>query len=145
LAEQRPWEVVDVNMGGQPLARQVRIGGRSFAHAVWAQPTADRGTSQISYRLNGRAGRLHGVVGIVDATEGAGAEVVVPVAVFRIYGDGNLLWESDRLSGRGAAQVLDVAVARIDLLALVCESESAAAVSAVAWGDLQLQSKGASP
>jgi hypothetical protein len=69
----------------------------------------------------------------------------VPVAVFRIYGDGNLLWESDRLSGRGAAQVLDVAVARIDLLALVCESESAAAVSAVAWGDLQLQSKGASP
>lgn len=138
LAEQRPWEMVDVNTGGQPLARHVRIGGRSFAHAVWAQPTADRGTSQISYRLDGRAGRLHGVAGIADAAEGAGAEETVPAAVFRIYGDGNLLWESDRLSGRGAAQVLDIAVARSDLLALVCESESPAAVSAFAWGNLYL-------
>jgi len=120
--------------------RSVKIGGQAYDRAVCLRPAEDQGTTQIAFQLDARFVHLRGVAGIADLPSPSrnGADRDQPQAVFRVYGDGNLLWESKPLSGRGDHQALDCTVAGVDVLTFVAESQSAAAISDLAWADLKL-------
>ncbi|HPM79359.1 MAG TPA: NPCBM/NEW2 domain-containing protein [Candidatus Anammoximicrobium sp.] len=120
--------------------RPVKIGGQSYDRAVCLRPAEDQGTTQIAFELGARFVHLQGVAGIADLPSPSrnGADRYQPQAVFRVYGDGNLLWESKPLSGRGDHQTLECPVAGVDVLTFVAESRSPAAISDLAWADLKL-------
>lgn len=119
--------------------RSVTIGGRAYAGAVCLRPAEDQGTTQIAFSLGSRFDRLRGVAGIADAGPPGGDDSAAdrPQAVFRVYGDGNLLWESKRLVGRGAQQAFECRVAGVDLVTFVAESHSPARTSNLAWAGLR--------
>jgi hypothetical protein len=60
------------------------------------------------------------------------------VGTFRIYGDGNLLWDSGTMQGYGSSKQFDVAVEGLHQVVLVVESDSPSDVSLFAWVDPQL-------
>ncbi len=139
LADLTPMEVVDVQAGDEPLVRTVQVAGQSHPNAIWAQPIADQGTCQVSYQVQQEYTRLTGVAAIADAA--AGDVVEVPKATFRIYGDGNLLWDSGPLQGYGNSKSFDLEIDGIRLLALVAESDVSSAASRCAWVDMQISPK----
>jgi len=117
----------------------VTFSGRTCESAIWAQPDEDEGVSQVSYMLDGKFATLRGTAGISDVGDEARPGDQTPAAVFRIYGDGNLLWESDPLTGFGAAQQFEVEIKGIEVLALMAESSSSSELSRFAWGDVELK------
>lgn len=131
------FERVDVREGdGAPEA--VAFSGQKCKSFIWAQPDEDEGVSQVSYMLNGKFETLRGTAGICDATDEQPGDQK-PSAVFRIYGDGNLLWESDPQTGFGASRQFEVEVKGIEVLALMAESSSSSELSRFAWGDVELK------
>lgn len=120
--------------------RSVKMGGRDYERAVRLRPAANQGLVQIAFQLDGRFVHLRGVAGIADLSSpsqgGAGQDQ--PQAVFRVYGDGNLLWESKTLAGPGDHQAFECPVAGVDVLAFAAESQSPANISDLAWGGLAL-------
>ncbi|MCL4201395.1 MAG: NPCBM/NEW2 domain-containing protein [Pirellulaceae bacterium] len=136
LADLTPLERIDVRLGDAPPVRAVNVGGRSYPSAIWAQPSSDLGTCQISYPVQQAYSRLTGMAAVADA---AGADVaVVPKGTFHIYADGNLLWNSGPVEGFGSSKSFDVDVSGIRLLVFVVESDAVSAASPFAWADLQL-------
>jgi hypothetical protein len=138
LADLEPLEVTGVSLGSLPLRRPVQLGGQTRKHSLWAQPVAGEETSQISYTLAGRFTRLRGLVGLAGDRRESPAEPASPSVVFRVYGDGNLLWASEPLPLRPATQTLDVKVRDVDVLALTVECSDRHAAPECAWGDLTL-------
>jgi hypothetical protein len=135
LAELTPLEVLDIRLGDTALVRSAHIAGQSYPSAIWAQPVENLGTCQVSYLLRKAYQRLTGAAAVADA---AGEKDEVPAGTFRIYGDGNLLWDSGTLQGYGSSRQFDVAVEGLHQVVLVVESDSPADVSLFAWVDLQL-------
>lgn len=136
LADLTPLERLEVRLGDAPLVRAVNVGGRSHPSAIWAQPSADLGTCQISYPVQQAYSRLTGMAAVADAADENAA--VVPKGTFRIYADGNLLWDSGLIEGHGSSKPFDLDVAGIRLLVFVVESDVASAASPFAWANLQL-------
>jgi hypothetical protein len=134
-----PSEVVGVRTGDSPLRRTVAVDGTPHP-ALWAQPENDRGTSQLSLPLQGKYVRLQGRAAIAD---GGAENAVEPAATFRIYGDGNLLWESETLRRYGVSQPFEVDVTGMALVALVTESDASSQASPLAWVDLRLDAPAA--
>jgi hypothetical protein len=133
LTDLKPIEVLSVDLGQGQLRRTVRLGGQACPHSLWAQPAVGQETSQLTYSLAGRYSRIRGLAGIHDSE--ADGQPREPSAVFRIYGDGNLLWESPALKTGGAAQTIDVSLDGVTVLALTVEI---AAAAACAWGEMVL-------
>jgi len=134
-----PFETVGVKTNGDPVRRSVALSGEEHQFGIWAQPAEDRGTAQLSYLLKGRFAGLRGKAGVCDAPDDAAiSDNAGPSGVLRIYGDGNLLWESDLLTGAGAVEQFEIEVKGIELLALTVESDSPAELSRFAWGNLEL-------
>jgi hypothetical protein len=134
LADLKPLEILSVNLGAGLLRRTTKLGGQTCPDSLWAQPAAGQETSQLTFSLAGRYTRIRGLAGIHSSQPGAQAGD--PSAVFRIYGDGNLLWESPALQTGGPAQPIDdVSLAGVTVLALTAESPAAAAC---AWGEMVL-------
>jgi hypothetical protein len=137
LADREPMETVGIDTAGQPLVRTVRLDGRERLHAIWTRPDQPRGTAQISYQLGGRYRQLRGMAGLADAAAANADKPPSPV-VFRIYGDGNLLWETEAIRAAGENKEFAIDVAGLDLLALTCESLGETADAAACWVDVRL-------
>ncbi len=137
LAALVPIEVEADESGRTAWRRSVKLGGRVYDRAVCLTPAEDQGVAQIAFRVGARFVQLRGVAGLADAAP-PGAARERPQAVFRVYGDGNLLWDSGLLEGRGEHRAFECSVAGVDILTFVAESQSPAAVSELAWGDLRL-------
>lgn len=139
LADLKPLEVVGVDLRGGDLQGSVTLGGRDRRHGLRVRPIAGQGECRISYELASRPTELRGVAGLPAAAGGPAAEQPrTPSVVFRIYGDGNLLWESEPLQEPGTAAPLDVKLSGVTVLALVVECSDLAAAPVCAWGDLEL-------
>ena len=142
LAALVPIEVDGVRRAGGGLGRPIRISGTRYEHAICIDPSSDERTAQITFSLKKKWARLRGVAGITGAGgESRSAESNQPQAVFRIYGDENLLWESEPLAGNGAYEKFEVDVAQLEILALVVESRSTSDGALPAWGDLRLDTQ----
>jgi hypothetical protein len=59
--------------------------------------------------------------------------------VFRVYGDGNLLWESQPLQDQGSAQTFTVDLTGISVVAMAVESSDAQHAPDCVWGGLELE------
>jgi hypothetical protein len=158
LAAIEPTEVQDVRLDDQPLRRAVTLGQREHRQSIWAQPRLDRGTCQVSYMLDKRYARLRGAAGLADPPTGETPAAEAPTGevpaaetptgeapagetlamTFRIYGDANLLWQSETANAPGAIQAFDVDVRGVTLVVLVSESESPSPISRGAWLDVRL-------
>ncbi len=135
LTDLKPLESLDVSLGDAQLVRSVQIDGQVYPAALWAQPTTNLGSCQISFPLQKAYQRLTGLAAIADADQEGSA---VPAGTFRVYGDGNLLWDSDLLEGYGSSRGLDVDIQGIRLVVLVVESHSPSDISLFTWADLRL-------
>ncbi len=135
LTDLEPLETLSVLLGDAQLVRSVQIDGHVFPAALWAQPTTDLGSSQISFPLEMAYRRLTGLAAIADPDP---EDAATPAGTFRVYGDGNLLWDSDLLEGFGASRRLDIDVQGIRLVVLVVESDSPSDISLFTWADLRL-------
>jgi hypothetical protein len=139
LASLVPFEVDGIRHDEGGLGRPVSISGTRYEHAICIDPSSDERTAQITFSLKKKWAWLGGAVGITGCRgESGSAGSRQPQAIFRIYGDGNLLWESEPLTGEGACEKFDADVAQLDILALVVESRSTSDVARPVWGDLQL-------
>jgi len=102
---------------GRPLAdqsvtgRTLSIGGRTFEHGVGTH--AD---SMLYVDLDGKAERFRAIVGVDDATNGRGT------VVFRVYGDGESLYNSGLMKGGQEAKTVDVPLAGVHQLLLLAGS-----------------------
>ncbi|MCU0978710.1 MAG: hypothetical protein MUF25_06015, partial [Pirellulaceae bacterium] len=96
LTQLAPIEVVGTGANAGDWRGAVTSGGLAFGRAVRLRPAEDQGVAQIAFALQARFAQLRGVAAIVgDGTRDAtGASQDLPQAIFRVYGDGNLLWES---------------------------------------------------
>jgi len=137
-----PIEVQADDASRETWRRSVEIGGQRYERAVCLRPAEDRGVVLIAFDIDTRFARLRGVAGIADSRPSGplGTAQDRPQAVFRVYGDGNLLWESGPLTGRGEQRAFECSVAGVDVLTFVAESQSPANVSDLAWSDLTLLS-----
>jgi len=139
LSRMTPFERVGLKTGDGGVPQSVAFSGQKCESVIWVQPEEDEGVAQVSYMLDGKFATLRGTAGISDAVDDAGTRDQKPSAVFRIYGDSNLLWESEPLTGFGAAEQFEVQVKGIEVLALVAESTSSSEASRLAWGDVELK------
>ncbi len=137
LTELSPLEMVGTGANAGDWRGPIRIGGQTYDHAVSLQPAEDQGVAQIAFALKARFARFRGFATIVgdDTRDAPAAKQNSPQAVFRVYGDGNLLWDSGPLSGPGERQPFECDVSGVDVLTLVAESQSSASISNFAWGD----------
>ena len=134
-----PDEVLDVHLRDAPLIRTIQVSGEA-QEAIWAQPVGEAGVSQIGYLLDRRYKQLRGQAVVADAPrEDVSDPAEVPGAIFRIYGDGNLLWDTDTVSGHGASRTFELDVSNVDLLVLVVDSASSQRASPFAWAGVELR------
>jgi len=140
VATLSPIEVEADDASRETWCRSVRIGGRAYDRAICLRPAEDQGVTQIAFDIDTRFARLRGVAGIADSSSSGplGTAQDRPQAVFRVYGDGNLLWESGPLTGRGEHRAFECSVVGVDVLTFVAESQSPANISDLAWSGLML-------
>ena len=137
LTELTPIEIIGSGLNAGDWHAAVVCGPQSFPQAIALRPVEDGGSTQIAFQLKGRFAQLRGFAATVGGPTGESADVSQdhPRAVFRIYGDGNLLWESERLIGPGKCQPFQCNLGGVDVLTLTAESESPASLSQLAWGN----------
>jgi hypothetical protein len=134
-----PIELIGVGYDRDRLLQSAWISGKRYAQAMCIAASPDEQTAQITFSLKGEWLRLDGTVGITGARgDGTAAESESPQAVFRIYGDANLIWESGQLTGAGASERFEVEVAQLDIVALVVESQGTRDDARPVWADMQL-------
>jgi hypothetical protein len=139
LADLEPLDVVGVQRGTSGLWQPVQIAGKQYDQALRIARSPNGNGSQISFLLNGNGGMLHGLAGLQDppaATGSAAADQAA--AIFRIYGDANLLWESQPLTAPGSCEAFTLDVRDTEVLSLAVESELPAGAAQPAWADLRL-------
>ena len=84
---------IDKSIEGKPLT----IGGRTFEHGL-----GSHAASVLRLQLDGGTERFTAWVGVDDETEGRGS------VVFKVYGDGELVFDSGTMRGGDEARELDV-------------------------------------
>jgi hypothetical protein len=135
LAELSPLEVAGIGDNAGAWHRTLTIGGKVFENTILLPPAPGEDVVQIAFGLQKRFDRLAGSVAIVSnaSDHPADANQEGPQAVFRLYGDGNLVWESGVLSGFGVPRELTCEVRGVEVLTLVAESQAAADSACFAW------------
>ncbi len=96
--------VKDRSVTDTPLS----IGGRPFSKGV-----GTHAKSVFKIRLDGRAVRFHAWCGVDDNARSERASVVL-----RVLGDGNVLWQSPRMTWKQAAVQVDVPLKNVKILTL---------------------------
>lgn len=137
LTELSPLEIVGVGANAGDWRGAVKIGAQAYEHAVSLRPVEDQDVVQIAFDVKARFARFCGLAATVgdEARDATGAKRDQPQAVFRVYGDGNLLWESELLTGSGRRQGFECDIRGVEVLTLVAESQSPANISNFAWCD----------
>ena len=130
-------EVEGVQTDQQPLRRSIAFQGRE-RKAWWTQPQVESGAARMAFRLDGSAQVLSGEAAIVASSVAQAAAASVS---FRIYGDGNLLWQSPEFSPEDHVHTFQVDVTGIQFLSLLAEAEGQQTSLPLAWLDLGLSAK----
>ena len=84
------------------------VDGKSYKKGIGTH--AD---SEIIYELNGNYNKFTSIVGVDDEMDSYGS------VVFKVFGDGQLLYTTQMLEGDDKAQLIDVSVKNINELKLV--------------------------
>lgn len=139
VARLTPLEIVAAEANSNDWRGSRVIAGQTYADVIAVRPPVGEDVAQIAFALDGRFVRLAGFVAVVaDGAPPEGADQRPPRVEFRIYGDGNLLWEDQSATAIDARQPVSCDVRGIAVLTLVAESESAPRRVRWAWGDLVL-------
>lgn len=134
-----PLEIVGIGGNAGDWRGSLKIDGQVYEHAVLLQPAEGESGTQIAFALKAGFTRFAGFVAIIAGDAPAAvANRDQPQAIFRLYGDGNLVWESAPLTGHGTRREFECEVRGVEVLTLVAESPTPANVSRFAWGDLSL-------
>ena len=119
------WEnskVVAPPNGPTPLEAALRdshcaqIAGNRILHGLWGHPPAENTSSRLSCNLGKQYRQLNGAAGISD-NDDTRANFHTPL-IFRIVGDGRLLWRSQPMQKAGQIEHFEVVVAKIVRLEL---------------------------
>ncbi|MDP7015580.1 MAG: NPCBM/NEW2 domain-containing protein [Pirellulaceae bacterium] len=140
LSETRPIGAVGVEIdpGDPPIHREVTINGRKFRKSIWGQPDEYEGAAKVSYFLDKQYETLSGVVGF-DPGYYTRLPTSSPV-VFRIEGDGKILWISPPLTPNNVAS-FRIKVGRVQALTLITACGGSSYYARAAWGDPILTKK----
>ena len=118
------------------LDQGVVVNGKPSPHGVWSLPFAgSRGF--VRYNIAQQFERFRGAVAVNDSSRPEGPETPV---VFRILGDGKVLWKSNPLPGRGDSQEFDVDVSNVSSMEIDATSGEARWSEAV-WVEPRLSTK----
>ncbi len=94
----------DQSVGGQPIT----VNEQPYKKGIGAQSN-----SELVYTLDGSWDRLSGHVGMDDEVGDGGS------VMFRVYGDGKLLFESPEMDGTNIKQLMDLSIIGVKELRLV--------------------------
>lgn len=121
----RPWPVErDRNLFGGPLA----IAGQRFDRGLCLHSRAE-----LTFAINGEYEKLAATVGIDDSVRPMGS------VLFRVIGDGKVLWESGPVTGLDVPQEVVVPLGGVSELTLLVDYGDALDIGDHAvWGDLRL-------
>jgi hypothetical protein len=121
----RPWPLrLDLNAAGGPLS----IGGRTFERGLGFHSRAE-----VTYALDGKYESLAATIGIDDVVRPAGS------VIFRVLGDGKVLFESELLTGAAPPQDILVGIKGVRQLTLVADYGDELDLSDYAdWGGARL-------
>ena len=116
------------------------LDGKKLSHGIWAQPNTDKGTSRIVYTLDGKYEKLTGSAGLSDITARfpAGSRLT-PSCRFAVWGDGQVLWESRKITGRGDKTAFHLDIEGVKKITLVAETYTYSYMSNCVWGNLMLE------
>ncbi|WP_304233645.1 NPCBM/NEW2 domain-containing protein [Jiulongibacter sediminis] len=118
---------LNTNHSGGPL----KIGGETFSTGL-----GTHSVSNIKYNLGGQYSSFSGKVGLDDAINGQCGDNKI---IFRIFGDNNLIWESDPLGKDDLAVSFDESVSGVQELELeVGMGDGSTACDHADWVDLIL-------
>jgi hypothetical protein len=139
LATLDPLEIDGLEAGSEGPWQPASLSGRQYERALCMVRTAGLNTAQISFELCGKYRQLSGIAGLQDArNEEPAGDSGKSEAVFRIYGDANLLWDSAPQSLPGSTVPFRVDVRDLDYLTLVVEYGARSDGAEPAWADLRL-------
>ncbi|MFD5319056.1 sigma-70 family RNA polymerase sigma factor [Streptomyces sp. NPDC127098] len=117
-------------LGSSPVWQRdgLTIGGRTYEHGItvgaWSSVTIDLNLACVTYQA---------LVGVDDLAGGLGA------AVFSVYGDDRMLWESDVVSGGDEAVRMSVPLTGVETLRLDVHGEGWLGATTVAdWADSEI-------
>ncbi|MGB1260633.1 MAG: NPCBM/NEW2 domain-containing protein, partial [Akkermansiaceae bacterium] len=88
--------------------KQITVNGQSYAKGIGA-----KSGSEITYQLDGSWDKLSGHVGMDDEVGDGGT------VMFRVYGDGKILFESPKQTGKSIKQLMELNVKGVKTLRLV--------------------------
>lgn len=97
---------MDVSVDKNPLT----IGGKKFTHGM-----GTHAVSKFACDLRGKALAFRSFVGVDDETKGKGS------VIFKVLGDGAVLWESGVMKGGEPAKRINVKLKGVKRLELVVE------------------------
>ncbi|WP_461034638.1 NPCBM/NEW2 domain-containing protein, partial [Streptomyces mayteni] len=111
------WQRDDLTIGGRPHDHGITVG-------AWSSVTIDLNLTCVTYQA---------LVGIDDMMAGFGS------AVFSVYGDDQMLWESDVVSGGEEAIPMSVPLTGVETLRLDVQGEGWLGAATVAdWADSEI-------
>ncbi|SHK19215.1 alpha-galactosidase [Rubritalea squalenifaciens DSM 18772] len=125
------WCQISANqsIGGNPL----HIQGENFDHGIGVH-----GNSSVRLQLNGTATKLQADIGI-DTAVGEDYAAVI----FKAYGDGRLLWESDTFRRSDSAIPVEIDLTGVNVLVLTT-TDPADSNHAI-WANARIEHEGDSP
>ncbi len=139
LASLDPTEIDGVQSGPESPWQPASFSGKRYERALCMVRSSGDGRSQVSFFLRGKFQQMSGIAGLQDAQhEDRADESGQPKAIFRIYGDANLLWDSAPQAVAGATEPFELDVRGVDYLTLVVEYGLRADGARPAWADLRL-------
>lgn len=115
---------LDISKGrigwGRPGADVSCMGNPIILNSIKYKKGFGTHASSILYvKLNGGSARFHAIVGINDEEKSTTGS-----AVFKIYSNNDLLWQSNVMRSGGSAELVDISMAKIDTLLLCTEATS---------------------
>lgn len=129
--EQNGWGPIerDLSNGEQALGDggPLRIGGQLYEKGLGTHAPSD-----VGFTLGGRCSRFSAVAGIDSEMKRAGS------VQFKVIGDGQVLAQTDVLSGADAPQALDVDLSGVQELRLVADAGDNSGSDHADWGDAKV-------
>jgi hypothetical protein len=139
LASLDPTEIDGVQSSQESPWQAASFSGKRYERALCMVRSSGDGRSQVSFFLRGKFRLLSGLAGLQDAqNEDQANESEQAKAIFRIYGDENLLWDPAPQAIAGATERFELDVQGVDYLTLVVEYGLRADGAQPAWADLRL-------
>ena len=93
----------------------------------------------MTFKVDGRYGRLRGVAGMSDDTNRfPPGHRMTPATVFAIHADGRVVWRSGNVIGAGSFERFDIDITGVGTITLTAESNTYSYMARSAWGDIEL-------